>query len=88
MSSVYRTAQGKVIDLDKLIHKNEMTLAVGNMRVNARGDKIGSSGNITTNVTPDQNIKRSGMSESVAPEAQTPSKKSETSKAKTVKSGE
>jgi hypothetical protein len=43
---VYRTMQGKEIDLDKLRNKNETTLAVGNARVNARGDEIGPGGKI------------------------------------------
>jgi hypothetical protein len=43
---VYRTARGKEVDLNKLVNKNEMTLAVGNMKVNARGDKIGPGGQI------------------------------------------
>lgn len=38
--------QGKEIDLDKLRNKNETTLAVGNARVNARGDEIGPGGKI------------------------------------------
>ena len=44
--TVYRTARGKDIDLNKLVAKNELTLAVGNMGVNARGDKIGPGGKI------------------------------------------
>ena len=40
----YKTMQGKEIDMDKLIRKNELVPAVGNMRVNARGDKIGPGG--------------------------------------------
>jgi len=43
---VYRTMQGKVIDLEKLMRQNELTPAVGNMRVNARGDVLGSAGEI------------------------------------------
>lgn len=43
---VYRSMQGKDIDLDKLRNKNETTLAVGNSRVNARGDEIGPGGKI------------------------------------------
>lgn len=43
---VYRTAQGKEIDLDKLRLKNETTLAVGNVKVNARGDELGPGGKI------------------------------------------
>lgn len=37
---VYRTAQGKTIDMGKLMLQNERTRAVGNMNVNARGDLV------------------------------------------------
>ncbi len=40
----YKTMLGKEIDLDKLRMRNEMTLAVGNARVNARGDELGPGG--------------------------------------------
>jgi hypothetical protein len=43
---VYRTMQGKEIDIDKLRVRNETTLAVGNARVNARGDELGPGGKI------------------------------------------
>jgi len=46
IKSAYRTMQGKEIDLDKLRNRNELTLAVGNARVNARGDEIGPGGKI------------------------------------------
>lgn len=46
VKKVYRTMQGKEIDLDKLRIRNETTLAVGNSRVNARGDEIGPGGKI------------------------------------------
>lgn len=36
----YRTAQGKTVDLGALMLQNENTRAVGNMKVNARGDLI------------------------------------------------
>ena len=42
----YRTMQGREIDIDQLRLKNEMTLAVGNARVNARGDEVGPGGKI------------------------------------------
>ena len=42
----YRTMQGKEVDLDKLRLRNETTVAVGNARVNARGDKLGPGGKI------------------------------------------
>lgn len=43
---VYRTAQGKMVDLGALQLRNENVRAVGNMKVNARGDLI-DSGNRT-----------------------------------------
>ena len=42
----YRTAQGKTVDMSTLAAKNEKTRAVGNMRVNARGDTIDGLGRI------------------------------------------
>lgn len=42
----YRSMQGKVVDLESLVQKNEMTPAVGNVRVNARGDELGPGGRI------------------------------------------
>ena len=38
--------QGKAIDMDLLRQKNELTPAVGNVRVNARGDELGPGGKI------------------------------------------
>lgn len=43
---VYRTAQGKEIDLEKLMKQNELMPAIGNMKVNARGDELGPGGKI------------------------------------------
>jgi hypothetical protein len=43
---VYRTANGKTIDMDLLRQRNELTPAVGNARVNARGDQLGAGGKI------------------------------------------
>lgn len=40
---VYRTARGSVVDLGALQLKNENTRAVGNMGVNARGDRVDSN---------------------------------------------
>jgi hypothetical protein len=36
----YRTAQGKTVDMGRLVLQNEQTRAVGNMKVNARGDAV------------------------------------------------
>lgn len=43
---VYRSMQGKEVDMNKLINQNEMTVAVGNVKVNARGDELGPGGKI------------------------------------------
>jgi len=44
--AVYRSARGKEVDMGKLALQNELTPAVGNMSVNARGDKLGPGGQI------------------------------------------
>jgi len=38
--NVYRSANGKQVDMGKLVLQNEQERAVGNMKVNARGDLI------------------------------------------------
>jgi len=43
---VYKTMQGKTVDMDLLRQRNELTPAVGNARVNARGDELGPGGKI------------------------------------------
>lgn len=48
--AIYRTAQGKMIDMAALAAKNERTRAVGNLKVNARGDVIDRDGNIVQSV--------------------------------------
>ena len=42
----YRTLQGREIDLERLMKHNELMPAVGNMKVNARGDELGPGGKI------------------------------------------
>jgi hypothetical protein len=39
-SKVYKTAQGKTVDMGRLALQNENVRAVGNMKVNARGDVV------------------------------------------------
>lgn len=51
MARAYRTAQGKQLDMAALIAKNERTRAVGNMKVNARGDTIDNQGKVVVPVT-------------------------------------
>lgn len=66
MTRIYKTARGVPIDMGKLINQNETTIAVGNMNVNARGDKIGPGGKVIkqrdeiigTNVPNQINVKQ------------------------------
>jgi hypothetical protein len=37
---IYKSANGKHVDIGALRQKNEHTRAVGNMKVNARGDQV------------------------------------------------
>jgi hypothetical protein len=43
---IYRTAQGKTVDMGALQLQNEQIRAVGNMNVNARGDLLDSNNQI------------------------------------------
>jgi hypothetical protein len=43
---IYKSARGKQVDMLKLAKRNEMAVAVGNAKVNARGDKLGPGGTI------------------------------------------
>ena len=54
---IYRTAQGKLVDLGALEIQNEHVRAVGNMNVNARGDKLDADGNVIS--TRSQQVNRS-----------------------------
>ena len=45
---MYRTMQGRMIDIEQLRAANEDIRAVGNMNVNARGDVLGAGGQIAT----------------------------------------
>jgi len=49
--STFRTAMGKTVDMAALVARNEKTRAVGNMKVNARGDSIDAHGRIIKPVT-------------------------------------
>lgn len=46
MATNHRTARGLPIDIDRLRLANETTIAVGNMKVNARGDQLGQGGKV------------------------------------------
>lgn len=46
MGRTYTSVRGKEIDMEKMSLRFEKTPAVGNMRVNARGDELGEGGKI------------------------------------------
>ena len=46
MSKIYKSARGKMVDMDKVKIANEQTVAVGNMKVNARGDILGAGNQV------------------------------------------
>ncbi len=46
MGRIYRSMQGKEVDMDKLMAKHETMPAIGNAGVNARGDEIGPGGKV------------------------------------------
>jgi hypothetical protein len=46
MKKLYKTALGKSVDIDQLRLTNEDVIAVGNMKVNARGDELGPGGEV------------------------------------------
>ena len=45
---MYKTMQGRMVDIEKLRAANESVQAVGNMNVNARGDVLGAGGKVVT----------------------------------------
>lgn len=44
MGKVYRTSSGRTVDMDALASQNADEIAIGNMGVNAAGDKLGKGG--------------------------------------------
>jgi hypothetical protein len=46
MGRIYTSMRGKEVDMEKMGLRFEKTPAVGNMKVNARGDEIGQGGKI------------------------------------------
>ncbi len=46
MGKLYTSLQGKQVDMEKLSLKFETTPAVGNVKMNARGDELGEGGKI------------------------------------------
>lgn len=46
MGKIYTTMRGKQLDMEQLHLKHETVPAVGNMKVNARGDQLGRGGKV------------------------------------------
>lgn len=46
MGKLYQSIRGKTVDMEKLSLVHETAPAVGNIRVNARGDELGPGGKI------------------------------------------
>lgn len=44
--AIVKSLRGRDVDMEKLKLRNELALAVGNAKVNARGDEIGPGGKI------------------------------------------
>lgn len=44
--AIYKTAKGKEIDMSRLTSQHETTVAVSNVKINARGDELGPGGQI------------------------------------------
>ena len=64
---VYRTARGKTVDMGALRLKNEKTRAVGNMKVNARGDQINDENQVIKKKTQQVTQQYKNQSEPRAP---------------------
>ena len=60
----YKSMQGKPVDMDLLRQRNELTPAVGNARVNARGDELGPGGKI---IKKREDVLRDFYEDNVAP---------------------
>ncbi|MBG11347.1 MAG: hypothetical protein CMD92_09340 [Gammaproteobacteria bacterium] len=98
----YQTFQGKKIDMDTLRQRNELTPAVGNARVNARGDELGPGGKIIKKrddvirdyyeehpqAAPDEVAQVEQPVEEVAEPVQTKAQKKSTENAKKAKAAE
>jgi len=46
MGRTYTSMRGKEVDMEKMSLRHEKTPAVGNMKVNARGDELGEGGKV------------------------------------------
>lgn len=49
MKKIYKSMQGKEVDMNKLANQHEMTMPVGNARATSTGDQLTPSGQIVRN---------------------------------------
>jgi hypothetical protein len=49
MAKAHRSARGDSVDMDFIRLSNESTIAIGNMKTNARGDELGPGGKVVKN---------------------------------------
>lgn len=68
----YKTMRGRSVDMEQLQQRNELTPAVGNARVNARGDELGPGGKIVRK--KEDLLKEYYETQSSVPEEPMPSK--------------
>ena len=61
-----KSAMGKVVDVAALMKENEGTLAVGNVKMNARGDRLGPDGKVIVPVQQVAKKQKSVVSQPVA----------------------
>lgn len=63
MGRIYKSMKGKNVDVDALRLTNEEVIAVGNLKTNARGDKLGPGGKVvqTRNQVMDERYKVTPM---------------------------
>ena len=71
-----RTARGRIVDMTPIAKENEDKLAIGNVRMNARGDRIDRQGNIL--VTSEKMDKDQVKAEVEKEKSNTPEPASET----------
>ena len=98
---VYKSMQGKTIDMDLLRQRNELTPAVGNAKVNARGDELGLGGKIirkkeevlkeyyqNSSTMPDEMPVRKSQKKDLTDDWEEPTKKTSSSKEEWVEDSE
>jgi hypothetical protein len=78
MSKTYRTAMGKTIDMGSMVLANENVRAIGNQKVNAKGDIIDSNNNVVKS-------RQQQLAEQYGTQAKKPNRPSNTQKPRAEK---